>query len=69
MGKNIRQWDIILAQTEFAYNQPTSQTTRKSPFEVVCGKNPSSPLDLTPHPTVNQFNGDAEERAKFIKNA
>ncbi|KAK4364568.1 hypothetical protein RND71_015926 [Anisodus tanguticus] len=26
-GANIRQWDLLLAQIEFAYNQSTSQTT------------------------------------------
>ena len=35
--KNIRQWDLLLAQDKFAYNWSTSQTTGHSPFEVVYG--------------------------------
>ena len=35
--KNIRQWDILLAQDKFAYNWSTSQTTGHNPFEVVYG--------------------------------
>jgi hypothetical protein len=67
VGKNIGQWDLILAQIEFAYNRSISQTTRHSPFEVVYGQNPISPLDLTPLPVTHHFSEDAEERVKDIK--
>jgi hypothetical protein len=67
VGKDIRQWDLLLAQAEFAYNRSTSQTTGCSPFEAVYGLNPISPLDLAPIPTTIQFSGDADERAKGIK--
>ncbi|KAH9685576.1 hypothetical protein KPL70_014010 [Citrus sinensis] len=67
VGKNIRQWDLILPQIEFAYNHSIHQTTGSSPFEVVYGKNPISPLDLAPLLTDHQFSGEAEERSKSIK--
>ena len=67
MKKNIREWDLILAHAEFAYNRSTSQTTSCSPFEVVYGLNPTSPLDLAPLPTDHSFSRDADERVKFIK--
>ena len=40
VGKNIRQWDLLLAQVEFAYNRSLSQTTGHNPFEAVYGLNP-----------------------------
>ena len=67
MGKNIRQWDLTLAQAEFAYNRSASQTTGTNPFLVVYGRNPISPLDLAPLATSFQFNGDAAEHAENIK--
>uniref|UniRef100_A0A2N9IIC5 Reverse transcriptase n=1 Tax=Fagus sylvatica TaxID=28930 RepID=A0A2N9IIC5_FAGSY len=67
VGKNIRQWDLLLAQAEFAYNRSPCQTTGHSPFEAVYGLNPIGPLDLAPLPVTNHFSGDAEERAKEIK--
>jgi hypothetical protein len=67
VGKNIRQWDLLLAQAEFAYNRSPSQTTGHSPFEAVYGLNPIGPLELAPLPVTKHFSGDAEERAKEIK--
>ena len=67
VGKNLRQWDLILAQIEFAYNNSTNQATGKCPFEVVYGMCPLSPLDLTPSPSTQQYSADAEQRANEIK--
>ncbi|GKV29618.1 hypothetical protein SLEP1_g38525 [Rubroshorea leprosula] len=67
VGKNLRQWDLVLAQAEFAYNNSSNQAIGKCPFEVVYGVRPLSPLDLAPLPTSRQFSGDAEQRAKEIK--
>ncbi|GKV49807.1 hypothetical protein SLEP1_g56538, partial [Rubroshorea leprosula] len=67
VGKNLRQWDLVLAQVEFAYNNCSNQATGKCPFEVVYGVRPLSPLDLAPLPTSRQFSADAEQRAKEIK--
>ena len=67
VGKNIKQWDVILPQIEFAYNRSMHHSIGKSPFEVVYGANPAGPLDLIPHSTTKQFSGDADERAKQIK--
>ncbi|KAG8369460.1 hypothetical protein BUALT_Bualt14G0016000 [Buddleja alternifolia] len=53
------------AQAEFAYNRSSSQTTGKSPFEVLYGMNPTSPLDLVPLPITNQYSGDGENHANF----
>ena len=67
MGKNIRKLDLIIAQAEFAYNNSPSQTIGRSPFEVVHGKNPITPIELTPKVIQQRFSADAYERAKQIK--
>lgn len=67
VGSKIRQWDLSLAQAEFAYNRSTNQTTGVSPFQVVYGKDPISPMDLLPLPTTHQFSSDANVRVEEIK--
>ncbi|GKV26633.1 hypothetical protein SLEP1_g35898 [Rubroshorea leprosula] len=67
VGKNLQQWDLMLAQAEFAYNNYSNQASGKCPFEVVYGVRPLNPLDLAPLPTSRQFSADAEQRAKEIK--
>ena len=46
--KNIKEWEACLPNTEYAYNRAIHSTTDKSPFEVVYGFNPLSPLDILP---------------------
>ena len=67
VGKNVKQWDLILPQIEFAYNRSMDRTVGKSPFEVVYGLLSIGPMELAPHATIKQFSGDAEVRAKEIK--
>lgn len=64
MGNNLRQWDLILAHIEFAYNNSTNQATGKCPFEVVYGMRPLSPLDLTPSLSTQQYIADAEKKGQ-----
>ena len=51
VGKDLKQWDMILPQIEFTYNWFLDQSIGMSPFEVVYGVNPIGPLDLVPYPT------------------
>lgn len=67
VGDSPRQWDLTLPQAEFAYNRSQSRTTGKSPFEVVYGFNPITPIELTPLPVEKQFSGNADEHAEHIK--
>ncbi|GJZ98859.1 RNA-directed DNA polymerase [Tanacetum coccineum] len=60
-------WDLILPQAEFAYNRSVNRTTGKSPFEVVCGRNPITPLDLVPITEVGQFSEEGADQSEQIK--
>ncbi|GJX88135.1 RNA-directed DNA polymerase [Tanacetum coccineum] len=64
---NDKQWDLILPQAEFAYNRSVNCTTGKSPFEVVYGQNPITPLDLVPVPKVGRFSEEGADQSEQIK--
>ncbi|GKC55781.1 RNA-directed DNA polymerase [Tanacetum coccineum] len=66
-GDNPKQWDFTLPQVEFAFNRSVNRTMGKSPFEVVYGRNPITPLELAPIPVTEPTNGDAEQQATNIK--
>ncbi len=44
--QNPKQWDLALAQVEFAYNDTPNQSTRMSPFQIVFGINPRGVYEL-----------------------
>ena len=66
MGKNFKQWDMIISQIEFAYNRSMYQSVGMSLFEVVYGTNPIGHLDLVPYPSKKQFSGDVDKKVKEI---
>ncbi|XP_042446204.1 uncharacterized protein LOC122031159, partial [Zingiber officinale] len=51
--KNIKSWEECLPHVEFAYNRAVHSTTQFSPFEIVYGFNPLTPLDLLPLPNTS----------------
>ncbi|GJX67897.1 RNA-directed DNA polymerase [Tanacetum coccineum] len=65
--ENPRQWDLVLAHAEFAYNRSHSRTTGKTPFEIVNGVNPITPLDLTPLVVEKHLSSAAEDHAQDVK--
>ena len=67
LKKNLREWESLLPHAEFAFNKSTNRTTGKSPFEVVYGKNPLGPLDLSPLLQSHSFSGDANDQVKQLK--
>ncbi|GJW86993.1 RNA-directed DNA polymerase, partial [Tanacetum coccineum] len=67
VGDNKKQWDLALPQAEFAYNRSSHSSTGRSPFLVVYGRNPFTPLDLVPLPIADSYSADGEARADQIK--
>jgi len=65
---NPRVWENLLPHIEFAYNRVVNSTTSHSPFEVVYGFNPLTPLDLLPIPVLDDvLCKDGFDKASFIK--
>jgi len=62
-----KAWDLILPHAEFAYNMAPSKTTDLSPFKVVYGIEPLTPLDLSPRPMEAKPSVEANTRVEEIK--
>ena len=61
VGKNLRSWDTVLCQAEFAHNHAHKRSLGFSPFKVVYGVIPRGPLGLMVTPQPGEFHGRAEE--------
>jgi len=61
-----KAWDLLSPHAEFTYNRASSRATSISPFNVVCGTDPITPLDLTPHLLDQKPSANAKSRVKEI---
>ena len=52
---------------EFAYNRAVHSSTSHTPFEIVYGINPLSPLDLVPLPVNDRSSIDGAKKAELMK--
>ena len=59
-------WDLILSTAEFAYNNSVNRSTGKSPFQIVNGYPPCTPIDFVPLPLHMCVSEPAENFAKHI---
>ncbi|TYJ99684.1 serine/threonine-protein kinase TIO-like [Cucumis melo var. makuwa] len=59
-GTKPKQWDLALAQAEFAFNNMKNRSTGKCPFKIVYTKQPRLTLDLTSLPTTVNLDKEAE---------
>ncbi|XP_073049491.1 uncharacterized protein [Primulina eburnea] len=65
--KNLKNWEDCLPFVEFAYNRCVHSTTNYSPFEIVYGFNPLTPLDLMSLPVSDRLNMDGQKKAEFVR--
>ena len=61
------RWEEHLAHVEFVYNRTIHSATKRTPFEVVYGKNPITPLDLSPLPNRAPEDLDGRTRAEMMR--
>jgi hypothetical protein len=64
--KNLKSWEECLPFVEFAYNRTVHSATGFSPFEIVYGFNPLTPMDLIPLPFEERVSLDGEKKATFF---
>ena len=64
--KNLKNWEKCLPHVEFAYNRFVHSTTY-SPFKVVHGFNPLTPLDILHFPSNEYDNFDGKKMEDSIK--
>ena len=63
VGEHLGTWDLILPTAEFAYNNSVNRSTGKSPFEVVHGFKPRTPIYLIPTLALHRVSKSAESFA------
>nr|GEV71932.1 transposon Ty3-G Gag-Pol polyprotein [Tanacetum cinerariifolium] len=64
VGDKPKQWDVALPQAEFVYNRSNHNSTGRSPFFIVYGRNPFTPLDLAPMVGDGSVSAEGDERAR-----
>jgi len=67
MKSNSKAWDLILHYVEFVYNKAPSKTTCLSPFKIVYGVEPLSPLDRIPQTMDEKLSMEVSKRVQEIK--
>jgi len=68
LKKNLKSWEACLPHVEFAYNRVVHSTTYYSPFEIVYGFNPLTPLDMLLMPNISMFkHKEAQVKADYVK--
>ena len=66
VGEHISTWERVLPIAEFAYNSSVNRSTGHSPFEVVTGHIPRSPIDLAIPSLESRTSESAESFAHHL---
>ena len=61
--ESLKQWDLALAQTEFAYNDSPNRSTSMSHFHIVYGMNPRGVYELRNLGWKDRISADGEDFA------
>ncbi len=67
ISRNLRSWEECLPFIKFAYNRSVHSTISYSPFEIVYGFNPLTPMDLFPLPIDERASLDGKKKAELVK--
>jgi hypothetical protein len=63
----LKNWEDCLPFIEFSNNRSVHSTTNLSPFEIVYGFYPLTPLDLLPLPVNERTSLDGQKKAEMVK--
>ena len=61
VGESPKQWDRVLAQAEFAYNDSPNRSTGMSPFQIMYGMHPRGVCELRDLGQLEKRSVDGEE--------
>ena len=61
IGESPKQWDRVLAQAKFAYNDSPNRSTRMSPFQILYGMHPRGVYELRDLGQLEKQSADGEE--------
>ena len=63
VGENMKQWDKVLAQAEFAYNDSPNRSTGISPFKIMYGMHPRGVYELRDLGQLEKRSADGDRKS------
>ena len=66
IGESPKQWDRVLAQSKFSYNDSPNKSTAMSPFQVLYGMHPIGVCEICDLGQLEKRSADGEEFATWI---
>ena len=67
VGDKLSNWDMVLAQGEFAYNNSMNRSTWKTTFDIVIGMKPRGVSDLRDVASEEKRSATGEEFVDFME--